>query len=90
LENLSVLTGDKMATVSIELEFDSDEPSNADVINYLNELIENDMLNYEVNDLLKYEVKAKEDGAFAMDSSEVEMLKEQLRKFSPPQENDNE
>jgi hypothetical protein len=48
------------------------------------------MLNYEVNDLLKYEVKAKEDGAFAMDSSEVEMLKEQLRKFSPPQENDNE
>ena len=37
-----------MATVMIELEFDSEDVSDADVINYLNELIENDMLDYEV------------------------------------------
>ena len=29
------------------------------------------------------------DESFAMDSSDVEMLQEQLRKFSPPQEDDN-
>ena len=37
-----------MKTVIIELEFDSDDVSDADVINYLNELIENDMLDYEI------------------------------------------
>ena len=37
-----------MKTVIIELEFDFDDVSDADVINYLNELIENDLLNYEV------------------------------------------
>lgn len=39
-----------MKTVVIELEFDSEDVSDADVINYLNELIENDMLDYEVKD----------------------------------------
>lgn len=39
-----------MTTVIIELEFESGDVSDADVINYLNELIENDMLNYEVKD----------------------------------------
>lgn len=39
-----------MTKVIIELEFDSEDVSDADVINYLNELIENDMLGYEVKD----------------------------------------
>lgn len=39
-----------MARVTIELDFDSEDVSDADVINYLNELIENDMLDYEVKD----------------------------------------
>lgn len=39
-----------MTKVIIELEFDSEDVSDADVINYLNELIENDMLSYEVKD----------------------------------------
>ena len=42
-----------MKTVIIELEFDFDDVSDADVTNYLNQLIEDDMLDYEV--------KAKED-----------------------------
>ena len=37
-----------MTRVIIELEFDFDDVSDADVTNYLNQLIENDMLSYEV------------------------------------------
>jgi hypothetical protein len=37
-----------MMRVVIELDFDSDDVSDVDVINYLNELIENDMLEYEL------------------------------------------
>jgi len=37
-----------MKTVIIELEFDFDDVSDEDVTNYLNQLIENDMLSYEV------------------------------------------
>lgn len=37
-----------MTTVVITLEFDNDEVTEADVYNYLDELIENDSLCYEV------------------------------------------
>ena len=37
-----------MMRVVIELEFEFDDVSDADVINYLSELIENDMLEYEL------------------------------------------
>ena len=39
-----------MTRVIIELEVDSEDVSDADVINYLNELIENGMIDYEVKD----------------------------------------
>jgi hypothetical protein len=35
--------------VTIELEFESQEVTSADVINYLNELIDNDCLDFEVH-----------------------------------------
>jgi len=37
-----------MKTVIIELEFDFDDVSDEDVTNYLNQLIEDDMLDYEI------------------------------------------
>jgi hypothetical protein len=37
-----------MTTVEITLEFDTDEVTEADVYNYINELIENNSLSYEV------------------------------------------
>ena len=37
-----------MTTVEITLEFDNDEVTEADVYNYINELIENNCLSYEV------------------------------------------
>lgn len=38
-----------MTKVIIELEFDFDDVSDADVINYLNELIEDGSLSYEID-----------------------------------------
>lgn len=35
-----------MKTVTITLEFEQDEVSYADVVNYINELIDNDCLSY--------------------------------------------
>lgn len=40
-----------MIRVIIELEFEQDEVDNADVNNYLNELIENDCLSYTIEKL---------------------------------------
>mgnify|MGYP001264157812 CR=1 FL=1 len=37
-----------MTTVTIELDFDKDNVTEADVLNYLQELIDNDSINYEV------------------------------------------
>tara|TARA_R100000654_G_scaffold5908_1_gene16015 strand:+ start:563 stop:721 length:159 start_codon:yes stop_codon:yes gene_type:complete len=37
-----------MARVIIELEFEADDVTEADVINYVNELIENDCLAFEI------------------------------------------
>lgn len=39
-----------MKTVIIELEFDFDDVSDEDVTNYLNQLIEDDMLDYRFKD----------------------------------------
>ena len=39
-----------MTTVTIELEFDFEDVSDEDVTNYLNQLIEDDMLDYEIKD----------------------------------------
>jgi hypothetical protein len=39
----------KMNRVIIELEFD-DKPTDADVYNYLNELMDNDCLSYEIKE----------------------------------------
>jgi hypothetical protein len=39
----------KMSKVIIELEFD-DKPTDADVYNYLNELMDNDCLGYEIKE----------------------------------------
>lgn len=39
----------KNMKVIIELEFESQEVTSADVINYLNELIDNDCLDFEVH-----------------------------------------
>ena len=40
--------GNQMTRVIIELEFDDDDVTEADVINYVNELIENDCLAFEI------------------------------------------
>ena len=40
-----------MTTVEITLEFDRDEVTETDVYNYINELIENNCLSYEVKQL---------------------------------------
>ena len=37
-----------MTTVTIELDFDKDNVTEEDVLNYLQELIDNDSINYEV------------------------------------------
>jgi len=42
------LKGENMTTIIIELDFESDDVHESDVINYLNELIEQDCLGWEV------------------------------------------
>ncbi len=42
------LKGENMKTIIIELDFESDDVNESDVINYLNELIEQDCLGWEV------------------------------------------
>ena len=42
------LKGEKMKTIIIELDFESDDVHESDIINYLNELIEQDCLGWEV------------------------------------------
>lgn len=42
------LKGENMTTIIIELDFESDDVQESDVINYLNELIEQDCLGWEV------------------------------------------
>ena len=44
-----VMRRTKMNKVIIELEFD-DKPTDADVYNYLNELMDNDCLGYEIKE----------------------------------------
>ena len=67
--------------VKIEIEFERDDIDDVDVEEYLVELIENGGVDWEIDD----DCLAAE-----MDSGDVEMLQEQLRKFSPPQEYDDE
>ena len=45
---LPTTKGKKMARVIIELEFEADDVTEADVINYVNELIENDCLAFDI------------------------------------------
>ena len=42
------LKGENMTTIIIELDFESDDVQESDIINYLNELIEQDCLGWEV------------------------------------------
>ena len=42
------IKGENMTTIIIELDFESDDVNESDVINYLNELIEQDCLGWEV------------------------------------------
>ena len=49
-----------MNRVIIELEFD-DKPTDADVYNYLNELMDNDCLGYEIKKLTESFLKESED-----------------------------
>jgi hypothetical protein len=49
LKEIITLRRTKMHIVNIELEFNN-KPTDADVYNYLNELIENDCLGYEIKE----------------------------------------
>ena len=51
-----------MNRVIIELEFD-DKPTDADVYNYLNELMDNDCLGYEIKKLTESFLKENENDA---------------------------
>jgi len=50
-----------MAKVLIELEFDHDDVRNAEVYNYLNELMENECLSWEIEEAIRDD--RKEDAA---------------------------
>ena len=86
-------------TVVIELDF-TYTPNEEDVYVYLKELMKDRSLSWEILDqqnshddycnsilaLNQWKLFLPKE----MDSGDVEMLQEQLRKFSPPQENDDE